>query len=76
MLNWSPYNRVLINRGNIAIWFDPIIQWYEKLYGKQGHNQTYSDTAIQCCLVMKVLFRLTLRIEHIDSKLKTFPIMF
>ncbi len=22
--NWSSYNRALINRGNIAIWFDPI----------------------------------------------------
>ncbi|EXX21522.1 iS5 family transposase [Acinetobacter baumannii 25750_6] len=21
--NWSSYNRALINRGNIAIWFDP-----------------------------------------------------
>jgi hypothetical protein len=21
--NWSTYNRALINRGNIAIWFDP-----------------------------------------------------
>ena len=21
--NWSSYNRALINRGNISIWFDP-----------------------------------------------------
>ena len=28
---------------------------------KQGRNHTYSDTAIQCCLMMKVLFHLTLR---------------
>ncbi|KCX33086.1 iS5 family transposase [Acinetobacter baumannii 96512] len=26
--NWSSYNRALINRGNIAIWFDPATQWY------------------------------------------------
>jgi len=29
-LNWSSYNRTLINRGNIAIGFDPNTQWYEQ----------------------------------------------
>ncbi|MFW1736875.1 IS5 family transposase [Acinetobacter sp. ULE_I001] len=60
-LNWSSYNRALINRGNIAIWFDPNTQWYEQPHGKQARNQTYSDTAIQCCLMIKSLFRLSLR---------------
>ncbi|MFP0657470.1 transposase, partial [Acinetobacter baumannii] len=55
------YNRALINRGNIAIWFDPATQWYAPSKGKQGRNQTYSDTAIQCCLMIKSLFRLSLR---------------
>ncbi|MDM1769911.1 IS5 family transposase, partial [Acinetobacter sp. 226-4] len=27
--------------------------------GKQGRNQTYSDAAIQCCLMIKSLFRLS-----------------
>ncbi|MCI3940420.1 IS5/IS1182 family transposase, partial [Acinetobacter baumannii] len=39
--NWSSYNRALINRGNIAIWFDPATQWYAPSKGKQGRNQTY-----------------------------------
>jgi len=60
-LNWSSYNRALINRGNIAILFDPNIQWYEQPQAKQGRNQTYSDTEIQCCLMIKSLFRLSLR---------------
>ncbi len=47
--NWSSYNRALMNRGNISIWFDPNTQWYAQPQGKQGRNQTYSDTAIQCC---------------------------
>lgn len=59
--NWSPYNQALINRGNLPIWFDPNTQWYAELNGKQGHNPTYSDAAIQCCLMIKSLFRLTLR---------------
>ena len=59
--NWSSYNRALINRGNIAIWFDPTTQWYAQPKSKQGRNQTYSDVAIQCCLMIKSLFRLSLR---------------
>ncbi|MFV5515300.1 IS5 family transposase [Acinetobacter gerneri] len=50
-----------MNRGNIAIWFDPKTQWYVQSQGKHGRNQTYSDTAIQCCLMIKSLFRLSLR---------------
>ena len=60
-INWSKYNQALINRGNISIWFDPKTQWYAQPKGKHGRNQTYSDTAIQCCLMIKFLFRLSLR---------------
>ncbi|WP_151837697.1 IS5-like element ISAba12 family transposase [Acinetobacter ursingii] len=59
--NWPAYNRALMSRGNIAIWFDPATQWYAPSKGKQGRNQTYSDAAIQCCLMIKSLFRLSLR---------------
>src|SRR5428012_5047 len=59
--NWSSYNKALIKRGNISIWFDPKTQWYAQPQGKHGRNQTYSDTAIQCCLMIKSLFRLSLR---------------
>lgn len=59
--NWSAYNRALINRGNISIWFDPTTQWYAHPQGKHGRNQTYSDAAIQCCLMIKSLFKLSLR---------------
>ena len=59
--NWPSYNRALINRGNIAVWFDPSTQWHAKLQSKQGRYQAYSDRAIQCCLMIKSLFRLSLR---------------
>jgi hypothetical protein len=70
--NWSSYNRALINRGNISIWFDPNTQWYAQPQNKQGRNQTYSDTAIQCCLMIKSLFRLSLRmvIGFVQSLIK------
>ena len=59
--NWASYNRALINRGNITIWFDPTTQWYAQPQGRHGRNRTYSDTAIQCCLMIKSLFRLSLQ---------------
>ena len=59
--NRSTYNQALINRGNIAIWFDPSTQWYAQARGKQGRNPTYSYTAILCCLMIKSLFCLSLR---------------
>lgn len=54
-VNWPSYNRALINRGNITIWFDPQAQWYAQPKGKQGRNQTYSDAAIQCCFDDQIL---------------------
>lgn len=59
--NCSSYNQALIKRGNISIWFDPNTQGYAQPQGKHGRNQTYSDTVIQCCLMIKSLFRLALR---------------
>ncbi|MDI9712262.1 transposase, partial [Acinetobacter baumannii] len=59
--NWPAYNRALMSRGNIAIWFDPNTQWHAQPQNKQGRNQTYSDTAIQCCLMTKSLCRLLVR---------------
>lgn len=59
--NWPSYNRALTRRGNITIWFDAKTQWYAESNAKPGRNQTYSETAIQCCLMIKSLFRLSLR---------------
>jgi len=44
--NWPFYNKALINRGNILIWFDPTTQWYGQPQGEHGQNQTYSDVAM------------------------------
>jgi len=50
-----------MSRRNIALWFDPATQWYAPSKDKQGRNQPYSDSAIQCYLMIKSLFRLSLR---------------
>ena len=59
--NWFKYNQALINRGNISIWLNSKTQWYAQSKGKHGRNKTYSDVAIQFCLMIKSLFRLSLR---------------
>lgn len=64
--NWREYNKSLINRGSLTIWFDPnsIQSWYTtEQTGQRGRGrpQLYSDLAIQCCLTLKAVFKLPLR---------------
>jgi len=37
--NWPAYNRALMSRGNIAIWFDPATQWYAPSKGKLNSHR-------------------------------------
>ena len=45
--SWKDYNRSLINRGNLTIWFseDAIASWYQKpqKIKKRGRSCIYSD---------------------------------
>jgi hypothetical protein len=59
--NWPAYNEALKRRGSLTIWFDPEMIWDATPSGKRGRQQSYSDTAIQTCLTMKVLFGMALR---------------
>jgi len=59
--NWVEYNLSLKQRGSLAIWFDPEMVWEAAPSGRRGHQQAYSDAAIQACLTLKVLFGLPLR---------------
>ena len=45
-------------RKRIHVYF--LMTTYALSKGKQGQNQIYSDAAIQCCLMIKSLFRLSL----------------
>ena len=53
--NWPAYNEALKQRGSLTIWFDPEMIWDVAPTGKRDRQPTYSDTAIQTCLTMKVL---------------------
>lgn len=59
--NWSAYNDSLKRRGSLLIWFDPEMVWTPPPSGKRGRQQKFSDTAIQACLTLKVLFGMPLR---------------
>lgn len=63
--NWKDYNRSLINRGNLTIWFseDSIKSWHQKPQKtrQRGRAFIYSDTYIELALTIRTLFRLPLR---------------
>ena len=62
--NWSEYNKSLINRGNISLWFsDDLNDSVSKIEqtGKQGRPKQYSDALIEMCLSIKYLYKLTYR---------------
>ena len=59
--NWSSYNAALKSRGSLLVWFDRDMAWFAGKSGKRGRSDTFSDAAIQFCLMVKGLFGLPLR---------------
>jgi hypothetical protein len=62
--NWKEYDRALVNRGSLTVWFDQdsIAQgWTPPRPKGRGKPGLYSDLAIQTCLTIKTLFRLPYR---------------
>jgi hypothetical protein len=62
--NWHEYNRALINRGRLTVWFDEqaIAGWrHTALATGPGAPRRYADLAIECALVFKSVYHLSLR---------------
>lgn len=62
--NWAEYDRALVNRGSLTIWFDDASlaeSWTPPPPVGRGKPGLYSDVAIQTCLTLKTLFRLPYR---------------
>ena len=62
--NWAEYNKALIKRGSLTVWFekDTIASWFNVSFDKKrGRPTRYSDLAIEFCLTVKALFKLSLR---------------
>jgi hypothetical protein len=61
MTNWSGYTSALFDRGSLLIWLDKDMIWLASPDGSPGRPAVFSDAAIQFCLKIKVLFKLSLR---------------
>jgi hypothetical protein len=62
--NWSKYNESLVQRGSITFWFceETIDKWrHDNANPGVGHPFVYSDTAVECLLVLRELFQLPYR---------------
>ena len=63
--NWAEYNKSLVQRGSLTIWFsqDAAETWLEEFTGKRkkGRPRTYSDEAILSALIIREVFHLPLR---------------
>lgn len=62
--NWPEYNRALVRRGSLTLWVDnqAIQSWrHVGAGGRGGRPRVYADTAIECALVVKAVFHLSLR---------------
>ncbi len=62
--NWPAYNQALIARGRLTFWFDEeaVVAWRNTdPQSGRGAPKVYSDMAIQCALVLKSVFHLSLR---------------
>src|SRR5262249_12221499 len=62
--NWHQYNRALISRGRLTVWFDEqaVAAWRntQPAVGP-GAPRLYADLAIDCALVFKAVYHLSLR---------------
>jgi hypothetical protein len=62
--NWGDYNKSLVKRGSLTLWFDEgsIKKWHKVAKTKKrGRPRKFADIAIQCMLTMKSVFDLPLR---------------
>lgn len=62
--NWAQYNKALVKRGSLTLWFEEesIKKWHKAGKKKgRGRPPKYADIAIQCMLTLKSVFNLPLR---------------
>lgn len=64
IVNWSEYNRSLINRGSLTFWIseDVLKIWTNpKVIDRVGRPETYSDAAVKAICMVRFFFHLSLR---------------
>lgn len=65
IINWPEYNAALVKRGSLTFWFDRDIEkrWFHQKVGATGRglDKTFSDVALQTCLMLRLHYKLSLR---------------
>jgi hypothetical protein len=63
--NWADYNQSLVKRGSMTLWIsdDVLSAWQPRVTGprQRGGQPQYTDGAIECLLMIKAIYHLTLR---------------
>ena len=62
--NWRKYNEALVNRGSLTLWLDEesLASWnHSNDEVRRGRPFIYSDTAVECLLTLREVFRLPYR---------------
>jgi hypothetical protein len=61
--NWAEYEAGLRRRGSLTLWIseEAIADWHAALRTTPSGQATYSDTAIQACLMLRAGFKMPLR---------------
>ncbi len=61
--NWAEYESGLRRRGSLTLWItdEAISAWSATRRSTPGGQATYSDSAIQTCLMLRAAFKLPLR---------------
>ena len=64
--NWSAYNKALVSRGSIFLWFsdDVLDAWHASKQWGFGRPQIYSDQCIQLSLALQSVFAMPLRMTQ------------
>ena len=61
--NWRDYDRALVRRGEITLWFDRCLvkAWKPPKSNRRGASRRYSEAVIVCVLTLKAVFHLSNR---------------
>jgi len=62
--NWREYNRALVQRGSLTLWFsaEVLAVWQNsERTGRRGHPRIYSDTAIETMATLQEIYHLGVR---------------
>ncbi|MCP3912412.1 MAG: IS5 family transposase, partial [Actinomycetia bacterium] len=61
--NWADYDRALVSRGDLTLWFSPraLAAWKPLKNGLRGGQRRYSDVVIETALTLRLVFGLPWR---------------